>query len=452
MSLAPAWTDGAVPADDRGEIQLRSSAAARAILQVSAGRETVHAPLDLEAGRTQRLHVAVGSAERVTATLTIDGQLRSVVSSASLSLNRHSSALRSRRHCDGLEGFNAIGSNRTTCRTTRLPTRASTPWCSMRRHWPRWTSDSSGTHFPRRRMRAHRAHRPGPGRARRTRSGGRLRRAMLVSAATGEETAAGCRPRLPCLPRRKRHCPASANSPRPSSTRGNASSWSRRVPRRRRARRDVLVVRVGVVSLRRSRRWSPTACCSLRRRRRTCSSGRSRPTARVGNTRPGSESRPRCAGAHACQVLTQWAPSVRAPAASCVSCSTRARPGGIGRDRGAPVPADHACYSGSFPSCGRSRSMRARATRSASATPVRWHGPPVRWWAGASLRTTALGPGESATLRAHGSMARRMQRHVRRCRESRSKGTPRSGRSSSPVSWMLRSTRARAAGARFTPS
>lgn len=77
LSLAPAWDGWSRPGrTTEVEIQLRSGAAAQAILQVSAGRETVHAPLDLEAGRTQRLHVAVGSAERVTATLTIDGQLR----------------------------------------------------------------------------------------------------------------------------------------------------------------------------------------------------------------------------------------------------------------------------------------------------------------------------------------------------------------------------------------
>lgn len=77
MSLAPAWDGWSRPGrTTEVEIQLRSGAATQAILQVSAGRETVHAPLDLEAGRMQRLHVAVGSAERVTATLTIDGQLR----------------------------------------------------------------------------------------------------------------------------------------------------------------------------------------------------------------------------------------------------------------------------------------------------------------------------------------------------------------------------------------
>ena len=66
LAVTPAWKGWSRPGRaTEVDIRLGSDLATRVTLDLLAGRQTVHAELDLEPGRVMRLHLPVGSAERV---------------------------------------------------------------------------------------------------------------------------------------------------------------------------------------------------------------------------------------------------------------------------------------------------------------------------------------------------------------------------------------------------
>lgn len=70
LTLAPAWDGWSRPGRvTEIDVRLQADTAARATLQIVAGRETVRAPLELQAGRTLRLHVPVGASDKLDAVL-----------------------------------------------------------------------------------------------------------------------------------------------------------------------------------------------------------------------------------------------------------------------------------------------------------------------------------------------------------------------------------------------
>lgn len=70
LTLAPAWDGWSRPGRvTEVDVRLRTDTAARGTLQIVSGRETVRAPLELQAGRTLRLHVPVDATDRMDLSL-----------------------------------------------------------------------------------------------------------------------------------------------------------------------------------------------------------------------------------------------------------------------------------------------------------------------------------------------------------------------------------------------
>jgi hypothetical protein len=73
LTLAPAWDGWSRPGRvTEVDVRLQADAVARGTLQIVSGRETVRAPLELQAGRTLRLHVPVATTDRLDVSLRLD--------------------------------------------------------------------------------------------------------------------------------------------------------------------------------------------------------------------------------------------------------------------------------------------------------------------------------------------------------------------------------------------